>query len=108
MTKIYYLCQYRKEFKTEYKKRFRPFSQYEYTEGRFMKRKEGDVIDTAVPDIPLTVPLRDLSLQSGDSWYHEVLELRKKAGEYKVQSIFFATCFRLHASTNDSNKNMSK
>ncbi|KAF4533211.1 hypothetical protein B566_EDAN011853 [Ephemera danica] len=73
----------RKEFKTEYKKRFRPFSQYEYTEGRFTKRREGDVIDTYMPDHPIPLPLADLTPQSGDSWYHEVLELRKKAGEYK-------------------------
>lgn len=74
-------CILRKEIKTEYKKRFRPFSQYEYTEGRFTKKKEGDLMATTVPDIPLP---GDFPPQAGDAWYHEVLELRKKAGEYKV------------------------
>ena len=54
----------RKEYKSEYKKRFRPFSQYEYVDGKFFK-KRGDH-------------------EIGDPWYKEVIELRKKAGEYKV------------------------
>ncbi|XP_066997172.1 proteoglycan 4 isoform X3 [Anabrus simplex] len=64
----------RKEFKTEYKKKFRPFSQYDYVEGKFQKKKEAD-------SESLPVPLPELP--KSDSWYREVIELRKKAGEYK-------------------------
>ncbi|XP_039298538.1 nuclear protein MDM1 isoform X15 [Nilaparvata lugens] len=59
----------RNEFNTEYKKKFRPFSQYNYVEGKFKPKKE--------PEQLLA------ELQSEDSWYQEVLELRRKAGEYK-------------------------
>ncbi|KAJ9579222.1 hypothetical protein L9F63_024670, partial [Diploptera punctata] len=61
----------RKEIKTEYKKKFRPFSQYDYVEGKFLKKTDAN-IPVVMPDLPRT-----------DSWYREVLELRKKAGEYK-------------------------
>ncbi|CAB3381631.1 Hypothetical predicted protein [Cloeon dipterum] len=75
----------RKEFKTEYKKRFRPFSQYEYVDGSFIKRKhEADLLvpepvarDSPVPHAP------EIGTPSNDPWYNEVIELRKKAGEYK-------------------------
>ncbi|RZF33671.1 hypothetical protein LSTR_LSTR007049 [Laodelphax striatellus] len=60
----------RNEFNTEYTKKFRPFSQYNYVEGKFKpKAKE--------PEQFLA------GLQPEDSWYQEVLELRRKAGEYK-------------------------
>ncbi|KAL1130111.1 hypothetical protein AAG570_013050 [Ranatra chinensis] len=65
----------RAEFKTEYKKKFRPFSQYDYVEGRF-KPKRDEPEPEIVPDLP-----------HGDSWFREVLELRKKAGEYKTDKM---------------------
>ncbi|CAG7837232.1 unnamed protein product [Allacma fusca] len=55
----------KKEYKSEYKKRFRPFSQYEYVDGRFFKKKGDQEIE--------------------NPWYKEVIELRKKAGEYKFR-----------------------
>ncbi|GLG93572.1 Uncharacterized protein GBIM_00943 [Gryllus bimaculatus] len=61
----------RKEFKTEYKKKFRPFSQYDYVEGKFQKKKpepESEPISLPFPELP-----------RGGSWYREVIELRKKA-----------------------------
>jgi len=57
---------HRKEYKSEYKKQFRPFSQYEYVDGRFLKKKG------------------DQESGTGSPWYKEVIELRKKAGEYRV------------------------
>lgn len=60
------------EFKTEYKKKFRPFSQYDYIEGRFKPKRESE------PQI-----LHELENEHQDSWFSEVIELRKKAGEYK-------------------------
>ncbi|XP_065348408.1 uncharacterized protein LOC135945003 isoform X4 [Cloeon dipterum] len=74
----------RKEFKTEYKKRFRPFSQYEYVDGGFIKRKhEADLLvpEPVARDSP--VPAPEIGTPSNDPWYNEVIELRKKAGEYK-------------------------
>jgi hypothetical protein len=62
----------RKEIKTEYKKKFRPFSQYDYVEGKFLKKT-----DANIPEVMSELP-------QTDSWYREVLELRRKAGEYKV------------------------
>lgn len=57
-----------REYLSEYKKRFRPFSQYEYVDGRFFKKKGDQEI--------------------GSPWFHEVIELRKKAGEYRVSTYF--------------------
>ncbi|XP_069694371.1 nuclear protein MDM1-like isoform X4 [Periplaneta americana] len=62
----------RKEIKTEYKKKFRPFSQYDYVEGKFLKKTDVVQLPEAMTELP-----------PSDSWYREVLELRKKAGEYK-------------------------
>ncbi|KAF5294825.1 hypothetical protein FQA39_LY00309 [Lamprigera yunnana] len=61
---------------TEYKKKFRPFSQYEYSEGRFMDRGNESklAVENTVNIIPINV---------NESWYREVVELRKKAGQYK-------------------------
>jgi hypothetical protein len=74
----------RKEFKTEYKKRFRPFSQYEYVDGRFNKRKQEatDLVEQR-PPTPLEHHIT-ADLTPSDPWYTEVIELRKKAGQYKV------------------------
>uniref|UniRef100_A0A1Y1LRM8 Nuclear protein MDM1 n=1 Tax=Photinus pyralis TaxID=7054 RepID=A0A1Y1LRM8_PHOPY len=66
-----------KEFKTEYKKQFRPFSQYEYSEGRFTDRGNENkiLIENSNPNI--------IPINATESWYREVVELRKKAGQYK-------------------------
>ncbi|CAH1378126.1 unnamed protein product [Tenebrio molitor] len=70
---------FKDEFNTEYKKKFRPFSQYEYSEGRFTKR------GASAEDADDQGGLNSLPPQyeKNDSWYREVVELRKKAGEYK-------------------------
>jgi len=57
----------RKEYKSEYKKNFLPFSQYDYIDGKFFKKKGSANQETESP------------------WYKEVIELRQKAGEYKVR-----------------------
>ncbi|KAK9751899.1 Nuclear protein MDM1 [Popillia japonica] len=66
-----------KDFNTEYTKKFRPFSQYEYSEGKFTSKLE----DTDEIDDAKNVLLNGTA--SKESWYKEVVELRKKAGEYK-------------------------
>lgn len=72
--------------KTEYKKNFRPFSQYEYYGGKFTKR---DVPNNICDDAKIN--LLDGNTTNSEPWYREVVELRKKAGEYKVSAfVLFA------------------
>lgn len=68
---------HKKDCNTEYKKKFIPFSQYEYTEGKFTKR------DDLIEEVDSTANMSN-GTNSNESWYREVMELRKKAGEYKV------------------------
>ncbi|XP_060807516.1 uncharacterized protein LOC106139656 isoform X2 [Amyelois transitella] len=98
----------RKRYKSEYKKKFRPFSQYVYeaSKGTFTKcRGKGKTNEEAsermLPeqsggagsgaegdDTATTLRaagLQPLGLSQGDSWYREVLDLRKRAGEYKYR-----------------------
>lgn len=105
----------RKRYKSEYKKKFRPFSQYVYeaSKGTFTKCRgkgksneetkeacermldvagegrgggagagEGEAEDSA--STLRAAGLQPLGRPQGDSWYREVLDLRKRAGEYKV------------------------
>ncbi|KAJ2939430.1 hypothetical protein O0L34_g10862 [Tuta absoluta] len=106
----------KKRYKSEYKKKFRPFSQYVYeaSKGTFTKcRGKGKsneetklaserLLDGAgggggvsggregrdEEDSARTLReagLQPLSRPEGDSWYREVLDLRKRAGEYKYR-----------------------
>ncbi|KAJ8955367.1 hypothetical protein NQ318_003464 [Aromia moschata] len=68
----------KEEFNSEYKKNFRPFSQYEYTDGRFSSK---EVPNDIMADVQNSKFPADIYKDS--SWYQEVVELRKKAGEYK-------------------------
>lgn len=70
---------FKDEFNSEYKKKFRPFSQYEYSEGRFTNKCGNDDVDDLVP-----ISFQTSHEKNNDSWYGEVVELRKKADEYKV------------------------
>ncbi|XP_057652760.1 proteoglycan 4 isoform X11 [Diorhabda carinulata] len=63
----------RESFHSEYKKNYRPFSQYEYTERGFSSKR----VD------PIEEVQKHLESDKNSSWYREVVELRKKAGEYK-------------------------
>lgn len=74
----------KEDIKTEYKKNFRPFSQYDYAEGRFITKKE--ITNEDVPDTNHNMIDGNLSKES---WYQEVVELRKKAGEYKVLPLLY-------------------
>lgn len=95
----------RKRYKSEYKKKFRPFSQYVYeaSKGTFTKcRGKGKSNEEASErmlgsgeggtegeDSASTLRAAGLQplvrpSQPNDSWYREVLDLRKRAGEYKV------------------------
>ncbi|GBO99811.1 hypothetical protein EVAR_74219_1 [Eumeta japonica] len=102
----------RKRYKSEYKKKFRPFSQYVYeaSKGTFTKcrgskgkagvsdegasermlpeKGEGEGASAGVGDNSAATlratGLQPLGLSQSDSWYREVLDLRKRAGEYKV------------------------
>ncbi|CAH1103641.1 unnamed protein product [Psylliodes chrysocephalus] len=62
----------REEFNSEYKKKFRPFSHYENTEKGLSTR-----------GMDATDEVRKKLTENDKTWYKEVVELRKKAGEYK-------------------------
>lgn len=76
-----------KELNSEYKKKFRPFSHYRYINGRFSKKRPVAAIENVHKDF-------SADLDNDSSWYREVVELRKKAGEYKVVVFtpFVQTC----------------
>ena len=68
-----------REYKSEYKQKFRPFSQYEYCgDGKFHNTSASPPSETVV-DLARSGP------QSGDPWYQEVIELRKAANDYKCR-----------------------
>lgn len=78
-----------RRYKTEYKKNFRPFSLYQYVDGQFCKASSGATAGGEGGGGSADHQQQQLQQQlqqseKGDPWYHEVLELRKKAGEYKV------------------------
>nr|CAH7739299.1 unnamed protein product [Callosobruchus chinensis] len=65
----------KEDFRTEYKKKYRPFSQYEYTGGGFACKE--------ISRKMLNDENKYINEDADSSWFQEVLELRKKAGEYK-------------------------
>ena len=73
-----------RRYKTEYRKKFRPFSLYQYVDGHF--QKDSKVVQDQEHHQQQQQPQHQHQLQSADkdTWYREVIELRKKAGEYKV------------------------
>lgn len=72
----------RREFRTEYKVKFRPFSNYEYVDGHFVPSPG----TTATSDArqPPTVTTNPPG-EGAHPWYSEVVELRKQANEFRVQ-----------------------
>ena len=90
---IYFIS---REYKSEYKQRYRPFSQYEYIgDGKFHNTSTsppGDAVDTG-PGAGTMVHKISARRQhererganlAGEPWYQEVIELRKQANDYKV------------------------
>jgi hypothetical protein len=99
---VYFCSRRRKEIKTEYKKRFRPFSQYEYVDGRFNKRKQEAELMALEPPPPNPSDA-DVTPSTGEPWYKECAALRKKAGEYKVGYLFdsfIGSIHRIYAADN--------
>ncbi|XP_071529680.1 uncharacterized protein [Panulirus ornatus] len=62
---------YKRAYKSEYRKKFRPFSQYQYVDGKFHKVKTDDNTGG--------------SSESPNNWYKEVIELRRQAGQYRYR-----------------------
>ena len=84
-----------REYKSEYKQRYRPFSQYEYIgDGKFHNTSTsppGDATDDGPGVGTMGHKIQTRSRQetrsqnlSGEPWYQEVIELRKAANDYKV------------------------
>merc|ERR1719233_357699 len=77
-----------KEHKSEYKNRFRPFSQYEYIgDGKFFNTSTSppNEIDNPTAKLPLKHRNERTQHLSGEPWYQEVIELRKQANDYKCR-----------------------
>ncbi|XP_065566391.1 muscle M-line assembly protein unc-89-like isoform X3 [Artemia franciscana] len=69
-----------REYRTEYRRKFRPFSLYQYVDGHFEKaRSVGDPIASEEVD-SAPAPTEPGKAQP---WHKEVTELRKKAIEFK-------------------------
>ncbi|XP_069190017.1 serine/arginine repetitive matrix protein 1 isoform X23 [Procambarus clarkii] len=64
---------YKRAYKSEYRKKFRPFSQYQYVDGRFHKVKTDEATAAAGTS------------ESPNNWYKEVIELRRQAGQYRAR-----------------------
>ncbi|XP_066963551.1 nucleolar protein dao-5-like isoform X38 [Macrobrachium rosenbergii] len=60
----------KRAYKSEYRKKFRPFSQYQYVDGKFHKVKT---------DEPAA------GSDASNNWYKEVIELRRQAGQYRAR-----------------------
>ena len=106
----------RRDYKSEYKQRFRPFSQYEYLgDGRFIPSPNGQITPPTnttasksssvskqqkqqqqdqqkAEQHQLALQQRATSLQ-GEPWYREVVELRRQANDYKVFLSLWLTWF---------------
>ena len=85
-----------REYKSEYKQRFRPFSQYEYIgDGKFHNTSTsppGDTVDTGHGSMGHKISSARSAGEggrshhlSGEPWYQEVIELRKVANDYKCR-----------------------
>ena len=74
-----------REYKSEYKQKFRPFSQYEYCgDGKFYNTSISPPSESAVDGGHRSRQETSLHL-SGEPWYQEVIELRKAAADYKCR-----------------------
>ncbi len=79
-------------YRSEYRLRFQPFSQYEYVDGRFVQSQAS--LAVAAPERSAggggdeeaaaagMAPARSLQ---GDPWFKEVVELRRRANDYRVR-----------------------
>lgn len=63
----------KRAYKSEYRKKFRPFSQYQYVDGKFLKVKSEEATAGAA------------ATESPNNWYKEVIELRRQAGQYRAR-----------------------
>ena len=70
----------RREYSSEYRKSFRPFSQYEYVDGRFVPSAGFQ----AKPSAIAAASANKAASLHGEPWYQEVVELRRQAQDYKV------------------------
>jgi len=74
----------KKEYKSEYKNKFRPFSQYEYVgEGKFFNTTNSPPTEVDGPSSLVSSEKME-GMESGP-WYKEVQELRKVANDYKCR-----------------------
>merc|ERR1719309_871671 len=77
----------RKGYRSEYKNKFRPFSQYEYVgEGKFFNTSNSPPSEADGPSSLVRLDKTDkIEKLEGEPWYKEVQELRKVANDYKCR-----------------------
>jgi len=78
----YHSQNYQPRYKTEYRKKFRPFSLYQYVDGHFQEGAKSGQEQQQQMQMQTHLQTSDK-----DTWYREVIELRKKAGEYKFRGL---------------------
>lgn len=71
---------FHRAYKSEYRKKFRPFSQYQYVDGKFHKVKGEETAAAGGSESP-------------NNWYKEVIELRRQAGQYRVGVPFWVFAY---------------
>ncbi|KAK8749466.1 hypothetical protein OTU49_015373 [Cherax quadricarinatus] len=76
---------YKRAYKSEYRKKFRPFSQYQYVDGRFHKVKTDDSSTSATAAATGSGGGGGGGSESPNNWYKEVIELRRQAGQYRAR-----------------------
>ncbi len=73
-----------REARSEYRVKYRPFSQYEYLDGHFIASP-----GAASPPEEVRARQQQQALSAslhGEPWYKEVVELRKQANDYRVRA----------------------
>ncbi|KAF2368958.1 Nuclear protein MDM1 [Trinorchestia longiramus] len=73
-------------YKSEYRKKFRPFSQYQYVDGKFHIKAEEPAAGAA-SGAAAAGAASGGGVTDGN-WYKEVIELRKQAGQYRARQDF--------------------
>lgn len=77
-----------RQYRSEYRQCFRPFSQYDYVDGKFIPNAKSSTVNlakTADASSDFGTAKDRESRLKGEPWYQEVIELRKQAKDYKCR-----------------------
>ena len=79
------MCAHRSALNTEYKLKFRPFSDYTYVDGHFTGARDATDGGGETADRSHAAAAATAAAAPQPPWYEEVVELRRKASSYKVR-----------------------